>query len=72
MNSILAAIKEWIKDPFGRRELTEKHNRILFEMYETRQLAGLTRSQRQAFPIIRMVGDNTARGRHNVPTTRPR
>lgn len=58
MNELLLSFIRWLKDPFHRKELAERHNVLLQHMYAARVVA------HERADLIRggNVFDNTLRG----------
>ena len=65
MNEKIKMILEWIRDPFGRKQLSEKHDPIIQDMKSTQEHAKLTLAKREQFPIGAMVGNPDFRRRNN-------
>lgn len=55
---------QWIRDPFGRRRITQKHSQVLGEMRELKAAVQVTTNRydkNTMFPIGDMVGSRNLR-----------
>lgn len=54
LKTLLLHTRDWINDPFKRKELLQTHDEVLGRMRETHAAVTIISSER--FPIAKMVG----------------
>lgn len=59
IKQLLLHTRKWVTDPFGRKELLEKHEEVLGRIRETTAAVSVISQER--FPISRMVGHSYER-----------
>lgn len=61
---ITSRLAQWVRDPFGRKRITSRHNEVLIEMREVKTLVESTTKKYEnqtSFPIGDMVGSRNLR-----------
>ncbi len=65
MGKMMQSLKQWLSDPFGKKDIVQKHDSLLNEITQVSRMSEPTlrkAEHRRGFPIAASVGNRRLRG----------